>query len=96
VHRDCPITAPAQTPAVPEGLVRDPEFISSNRTTHFLLELVVLIVNVVSILTMPPAIGFLLILANDHEIMGWHRNTRRDRWAGVLYAITVTFPAFHL
>lgn len=73
----------------------------------FPLELMVIIVNVVAVLTMPPAIGFLLILANDHEIMGRHRNT----WllntlgigvgvfislAGVLYAITVIFPGFHL
>lgn len=70
-------------------------------------ELVVIIVNVVAVLTMPPAIGFLLILANDREVMGRYRNT----WllnvlgigvgvfvslAGVLYAITVIFPGFHL
>ncbi|MCY0878072.1 MAG: divalent metal cation transporter [Firmicutes bacterium] len=69
----------------------------------FPLEYVVIIVNVVAVLTMPPAIGFLLILANDREIMGRHRNTF---WlnligigvgvfvslAGILYALTVIFP----
>lgn len=73
----------------------------------FPLEMVVIIVNVVAVLTMPPAIGFLLILANDRDIMGRHRNT----WllnglgigvgvfislAGILYATTVIFPGLHL
>ena len=73
----------------------------------FPLELVVIIVNAVAVLTMPPAIGFLLILTNDREIMGRQHNT----WllnvlgigvgvfvspAGLLYAITVIFPGFHL
>lgn len=69
----------------------------------FPLELVVIIVNVIAVLTMPPALGFLLILANDREVMGPHAN---GRWlnvlgigvgafvslAGILYAITVIAP----
>lgn len=73
----------------------------------FPLELVVIIVNVVAVLTMPPAIGFLLILANDRDIMGRYKNTA---WlnllgisvgifvslAGIVYALTVIFPGFRL
>jgi len=69
----------------------------------FPLEMVVIIVNVVAVLTMPPAIGFLLLLANDREIMRGHQNTRLLNvlgigvgvfisLAGVLYALTVVFP----
>ncbi|OLZ10998.1 NRAMP family divalent metal transporter [Sulfobacillus thermosulfidooxidans] len=69
----------------------------------FPLEMVVIMVNVIAVLTMPPAIGFLLILANDKDIMGAHRST----WwlnalglavgifvslAGMIYAISVIFP----
>jgi Mn2+/Fe2+ NRAMP family transporter len=73
----------------------------------FPLEAVVIMVNVIAVLTMPPAIGFLLLLANDHEVVGEHKNT----WvlnalgiavglfvslAGIIYALTVIFPAVHL
>lgn len=73
----------------------------------FPLEFVVIIVNVLAVLTMPPAIGFLLLLVNDKEIMGEHRSG----WflnilgvgvgvfvslAGILYAITVIFPNLQL
>ncbi len=69
----------------------------------FPLEYVVIIVNVVAVLTMPPAIGFLLILANDREIMGRYRNTTFLNivgigvgvfvsLAGILYALTVILP----
>ncbi|MHB1684639.1 MAG: divalent metal cation transporter, partial [Bacilli bacterium] len=73
----------------------------------FPLEFVVLMVNVIAVLTMPPAIGFLLLLVNDREIMGEHRSG----WflnglglfvgvfvslAGLLYALTVIFPSLHL
>lgn len=69
----------------------------------FPLETVVIMVNVIAVLTMPPAIGFLLLLANDGAIMGSHRST----WwlnalglfvgvfislAGIIYAVTVIFP----
>lgn len=69
----------------------------------FPLEPVVLTVNVIAVLTMPPALGFLLVLVNDPDIVGRHRNTR---WlnvlglsvaafvclAGVIYALTVLLP----
>jgi Mn2+/Fe2+ NRAMP family transporter len=69
----------------------------------FPLEMVVIMVNVIAVLTMPPAIGFLLILANDREIMGPHKST----WwlnamglavgifitlAGIVYALSVIVP----
>lgn len=73
----------------------------------FPLEAVVIMVNVIAVLTMPPAIGFLLILANDGEVMG---RLRSGRWlntlgisvgmfvslAGIIYALTVIIPGFHL
>jgi len=74
---------------------------------HFPLEYVVLIVNVIAVLTMPPAIGFLLLLINDKEVVGKYRNT----WflnvlgigvgvfvslAGLLYAMTIIFPNWQL
>jgi Mn2+/Fe2+ NRAMP family transporter len=72
----------------------------------FPLIYIVLVVNVLAVLTMPPAIAFLLLLVNDHEVMGEHRNT----WllnalgigvavfvslAGLLYALSAIFPNFH-
>ena len=69
----------------------------------FPLEMVVIIVNVIAVLTMPPAIGFLLLLANDSDVVGAHKST----WflnvlgigvgifislAGIIYALTVVFP----
>lgn len=73
----------------------------------FPLEMVVIVVNVVAVLTMPPAIGFLLILANDEEIMGSYKNTRFLNFlgigvgvfvsgAGILYALTVILPFIKL
>ncbi|PSR34740.1 MAG: hypothetical protein C7B46_04715 [Sulfobacillus benefaciens] len=73
----------------------------------FPLEMVVIVVNVIAVLTMPPAIGFLLLLANDREVVGPHKST----WwlnvfgigvgvfislAGIVYALTVVFPHFTL
>jgi Mn2+/Fe2+ NRAMP family transporter len=70
----------------------------------FPLEYIVLVVNVLAVLTMPPAIAFLLLLVNDQEVMGEHKNT----WllnalgigvavfvslAGLLYALSVIFPS---
>jgi len=74
---------------------------------HFPLEFAVLMVNVIAVLTMPPAIGFLLLLVNDPDIMGEYRN---GKWlnalgigvggfvslAGLIYALTVIFPNFKL
>jgi Mn2+/Fe2+ NRAMP family transporter len=73
----------------------------------FPLEFVVIIVNVIAVLTMPPAIGFLLLLVNDREIMGkhksgWFLNTLGIgvgafvSLAGILYALTVIIPHFTL
>lgn len=72
---------------------------------HFPLEAVVILVNVIAVLTMPPAIGFLLLLVNDREVMGPHVNTRGLNSlgigvgvfisaAGIVYALTVLWPGF--
>ena len=67
------------------------------------LTFVVLVVNVVAVLAMPPALVFLYLLVNDREIMG---DIRGPRWAnalaagvvvlltaaGVLYGIGSIFP----
>jgi Mn2+/Fe2+ NRAMP family transporter len=72
----------------------------------FPLIYIVLIVNVLAVMTMPPAIAFLLLLVNDNEVMGEHKNT----WllntlgigvaafislAGLLYALSAIFPNLH-
>lgn len=70
---------------------------------HFPLEFAVLMVNVIAVLTMPPAIGFLLLLVNDKEIMGKYHNTKLLNvlgigvgvfvsLAGIIYALTIIFP----
>lgn len=67
------------------------------------LVFIVLIVNVIATLAMPPAIVFLLLLVNDHEIMGEHANRRLSNFfgitvtvllvlAGLLFGITTVFP----
>jgi len=53
---------------------------------HFPLEFIVLTVNVIAVLAMPPALAFLLLLVNDREVMGEHVN---GMWANVA-GITVT------
>ena len=73
----------------------------------FPLEAVVILVNVIAVLTMPPALGFLLLLANDREVVGPHGNTVLLNvlgigvgvfvsLAGVVYALTVIFPRLTL
>jgi Mn2+/Fe2+ NRAMP family transporter len=47
---------------------------------RFPLEFVVLTVNVIAVLAMPPALAFLLLLVNDREVMGEHVN---GIWANV-------------
>ena len=42
---------------------------------HAPLEFIVLIVNVVAVLAMPPALAFLVLLVNDREVMGEDVNT---------------------
>jgi len=53
---------------------------------HAPLEFIILTVNVIAVLAMPPALGFLLLLANDREVMGDHVN---GFWEN-LAAVTVT------
>ncbi|MGH9739696.1 MAG: NRAMP family divalent metal transporter, partial [Candidatus Acidiferrales bacterium] len=53
---------------------------------HAPLEFIVLIVNVVAVLAMPPALAFLMLLVNDRDVMGEYVN---GLWANVA-AITVT------
>lgn len=47
---------------------------------HAPLELIILTVNVIAVLAMPPALLFLLLLVNDRDVMGEHVN---GRWANV-------------
>ncbi len=47
---------------------------------RFPLEFVVLTVNVIAVLAMPPALAFLLLLVNDREVMGEYTN---GTWANV-------------
>ncbi len=47
---------------------------------RFPLEFVVLTVNVIAVLAMPPALAFLLLLVNDREVMGEYVN---GTWANV-------------
>jgi Mn2+/Fe2+ NRAMP family transporter len=67
------------------------------------LVFIVLIVNVIATLAMPPAIVFLLLLVNDREIMGEHANGRLSNFfgiavtvflvlAGLIFGITTVFP----
>ncbi|HJS86417.1 MAG TPA: divalent metal cation transporter [Acetobacteraceae bacterium] len=68
------------------------------------LEQVVIIVNVIAVLAMPPALLFLLLIANDAEVMGPYRNAAGWNIAGVGvtvflilvglgYAANVLFPS---
>ncbi len=50
------------------------------------LEYIILLVNVIAVLAMPPALVFLLLLVNDPKVMGRHRN---GPWAN-LFAVAVT------
>src|SRR6185437_11644832 len=70
---------------------------------RFPLEYVVLTVNVIAVLAMPPALAFLLLLVNDRELMGEHANgtwanlggvaiTALLICAGIGYAIATVFP----
>ena len=54
---------------------------------HFPLEFVVLTVNVIAVLAMPPALAFLLLLVNDPEVMGEHVNGFWGNVAGVTVTI---------
>src|ERR1700691_1581905 len=54
---------------------------------HFPLEFVVLTVNVIAVLAMPPALAFLLLLVNDPEVMGEHVNGFWANVAGVIVTV---------
>lgn len=70
---------------------------------HAPLEFVVLTVNVIAVLAMPPALAFLLLLVNDREVMG---NAVNDKWqnaagiavtallicAGIAFGIATVLP----
>jgi len=51
------------------------------------LEFIVLTVNVIAVLAMPPALAFLLLLVNDRAVMGEHVNGLWENAAGI--AVTV-------
>ncbi len=68
------------------------------------LVFIVLIVNVVATLSMPPALVFLILLVNDRELMGQHVNKRLGNTVsiaivvflclvGLLFGVTTVFPA---
>lgn len=67
------------------------------------LEDIIILVNVVATLAMPPALLFLIVIANDGKIMGQYRNGRLGNAAGIgvtiflvgsglAFAATVLFP----
>jgi Mn2+/Fe2+ NRAMP family transporter len=51
------------------------------------LEFIVLTVNVIAVLAMPPALVFLLMLVNDRDVMGEHVNGRWANFAGVTVTV---------
>ncbi|GAC1353650.1 MAG: hypothetical protein NVS4B8_28890 [Herpetosiphon sp.] len=68
------------------------------------LESIILIVNVIAVLSMPPALLFLYLLVNDREIMGDLANTRLANvlaiivvviliTAGLLFGVSSIFPS---
>jgi len=58
---------------------------------HFPLEFVVLTVNVIAVLAMPPALAFLLLLVNDREVMGEYVNGIWGNIAGVVVTVLLVF-----
>jgi len=67
------------------------------------LEFVVLTVNVIAVLAMPPALAFLILLVNDRDVMGEHANGFWENAAGIgvtvllvavgiAFGITTVFP----
>ena len=51
------------------------------------LEFIVLTVNVIAVLAMPPALLFLLLLVNDREVMGEHVNSFGQNLAGITITV---------
>lgn len=69
------------------------------------LEFIVLTVNVIAVLAMPPALALLLMLVNDREVMEEYANGAWANFAGVtvtvllvcaglIYALATVFPSF--
>jgi Mn2+/Fe2+ NRAMP family transporter len=67
------------------------------------LEFIILIVNVIAVLAMPPALVFLLLLVNDREVMGNYVNKRFGNTiaigivvflclVGLFFGLTTAFP----
>ncbi|MHB8527366.1 MAG: NRAMP family divalent metal transporter [Candidatus Acidiferrales bacterium] len=54
---------------------------------HAPLEFIILTVNVIAVLAMPPALAFLLLLVNDRDLMGEHANGFWGNFAGVTVTI---------
>jgi Mn2+/Fe2+ NRAMP family transporter len=54
---------------------------------HAPLEFIILTVNVIAVLAMPPALAFLLLLVNDKELMGQHANGFWGNLAGVTITV---------
>jgi len=54
---------------------------------RFPLEFVVLTVNVIAVLAMPPALAFLLLLVNDREVMGEYVNGTWANVAGIVVTL---------
>jgi Mn2+/Fe2+ NRAMP family transporter len=54
---------------------------------RFPLEFIVLTVNVIAVLAMPPALAFLLLLVNDKEVMGEYVNGLGANIAGVVVTV---------
>jgi Mn2+/Fe2+ NRAMP family transporter len=68
------------------------------------LEFVVLTVNVIAVLAMPPALAFLILLVNDRDVMGEHVNGFWANVAGIVvtvllvcvgigFGLTTVFPS---
>jgi Mn2+/Fe2+ NRAMP family transporter len=69
------------------------------------LEFIILMVNVIAVLAMPPALALLLLLVNDRDVMGEYANGLRANLAGVTvtvllvcagigFGLTTVFPHF--
>src|SRR3984885_1714307 len=55
------------------------------------LEFVVLTVNVIAVLAMPPALAFLILLVNDRDVMGEHVNGFWANAAGIAVTVLLVF-----
>jgi Mn2+/Fe2+ NRAMP family transporter len=54
---------------------------------HAPLEFIILTVNVIAVLAMPPALALMLLLVNDREVMGEYANGPWANWAGVTVTV---------